>query len=108
MLRVLVADDHEVVRKGLMKVLAETLQPVKVDKRETDGRVARAWKGEYDLVVLDLKMPGKSGLDALKGDQAAPAAAARRDPQQMHPEEPVRYTGHARRRLRIHDEESAG
>jgi len=67
MLRVLVADDHEVVRKGLMKVLAETLQPVKVDEaRDGTEAVGKAWKGEYDLVVLDLKMPGKSGLDALK------------------------------------------
>lgn len=67
MLRVLVADDHEVVRKGLMKVLAETLQPIKVDEaRDGLEAVGKAWKGEYDLVVLDLKMPGKSGLDALK------------------------------------------
>ena len=67
MLRVLVADDHEVVRKGLMKVHAETLQPVKVDEaRDGTEAVGKAWKGEYDLVVLDLKMPGKSGLDALK------------------------------------------
>jgi len=67
MLRVLVADDHEVVRKGLMKVLAEALQPVKVDEaRDGTEAVGKAWKGEYDLVVLDLKMPGKSGLDALK------------------------------------------
>jgi len=67
MLRVLVADDHEVVRKGLMKVLAETLQPVKVDEaRDGTEAVGKAWKGAYDLVVLDLKMPGKSGLDALK------------------------------------------
>jgi len=50
-----------------MKVLAETLQPVKVDEaRDGTEAVGKAWKGAYDLVVLDLKMPGKSGLDALK------------------------------------------
>ena len=67
MLRILVADDHEVVRKGLVKVLAETLQPIKIDEagngQEAMGKV---WKSEYDLVVLDIKMPGKSGLDVLK------------------------------------------
>lgn len=67
MLRILVVDDHEVVRKGLTKVLVETLQPVNVDEagngQEAVGKVR---KGEYDLVVLDIKMPGKSGLDALK------------------------------------------
>src|SRR3970040_1885207 len=67
MLRILVADDHEVVRKGLMKVLAEILQPIKVDEaRNGQEAVSKVWKSEYDLVVLDIKMPGKSGLDVLK------------------------------------------
>lgn len=67
MLRLLVADDHEVVRKGLVKVLAEILQPIKVDEAK-DGQEAmsKVLKGDYDLVVLDIKMPGKSGLDVLK------------------------------------------
>ena len=67
MLRILIADDHEVVRKGLGKVLTETLQPIKVDEagngQEAIGKVL---KSEYDLVMLDIKMPGKSGLDVLK------------------------------------------
>jgi DNA-binding NarL/FixJ family response regulator len=67
MLRILVADDHEVVRKGLVKVLSETLQPVKIDEAGNGQEaVSKASKTEYDLVVLDMKMPGKSGLDALK------------------------------------------
>ena len=67
MLKILVADDHEVVRKGLMKVLAETLQPIKVEEaRNGQEAVNKVWKSEYDLVVLDIKMPGKNGLDALK------------------------------------------
>ena len=67
MLRILIADDHEVVRKGLMKVLAESLQPIKVEEaRNGQEAVSKVWKSEYDLVVLDIKMPGKNGLDALK------------------------------------------
>jgi len=67
MLKILVADDHEVVRKGLMKVLAESLQPIKVEEaRNGQEAVSKVWKSEYDLVVLDIKMPGKSGLDVLK------------------------------------------
>jgi two-component system invasion response regulator UvrY len=67
MLRILLADDHEVVRKGLTKVLGEALQPVAVDEAGNGQEaVSKVWKGEYDLVVLDLKMPGKGGLDALK------------------------------------------
>jgi len=67
MLRILVADDHEVVRKGLVKVLAETLQPIKIDEAGNGQEaMSKVWKSEYDLVVLDIKMPGKSGLDVLK------------------------------------------
>jgi two-component system invasion response regulator UvrY len=67
MLRLLVADDHEIVRKGLVKVLAETLQPITVAEA-SNGQEAlgKVLKSEYDLVVLDIKMPGKSGLDVLK------------------------------------------
>jgi two-component system invasion response regulator UvrY len=67
MLRILVADDHEVVRKGLVNVLAEILQPIKIDEaRNGQEAVSKVLKSEYDLVVLDIKMPGKSGLDVLK------------------------------------------
>jgi two-component system, NarL family, invasion response regulator UvrY len=67
MLRLLVADDHEIVRKGMVKVLAEFLQPVKVDEANNGQEaLSKVLKSEYDLVVLDIKMPGKSGLDILK------------------------------------------
>ena len=67
MFRILVVDDHEVVRKGLIKVLVETLQPVKVDEAKTgQDALGKVLKSEYDLVLLDIKMPRKSGLDVLK------------------------------------------
>ena len=67
MIRLLVADDHEIVRKGLVKVLAEHLQPVTIDEAKNGQEaLGKVLKSEYDLVVLDIKMPGKSGLDVLK------------------------------------------
>ncbi|HEX9205586.1 MAG TPA: response regulator transcription factor [Candidatus Deferrimicrobiaceae bacterium] len=64
---ILVVDDHEIVRKGLVKVLAEALRPVEIDEAKSGQEaVNKVWKGKYDLVVLDLKMPGKGGLDTLK------------------------------------------
>ena len=67
MLKILVVDDHDIVRKGLTKVLVETLQPVKVDEAGSGQEaMSKVLKSEYDMVVLDLKMPGKSGLDVLK------------------------------------------
>jgi len=67
MLRLLIADDHEVVRKGLVKVITEALQDIKVDEaRNGTEAMSKILKSGYDLVVLDVKMPGKSGLDTLK------------------------------------------
>ncbi len=67
MLRILIADDHEIVRKGLGKVITEALQPIKIDEASNGQEaVGKVLKSEYDLAVLDLKMPGKSGLDVLK------------------------------------------
>ena len=54
MLKILIADDHEIVRKGLGKVLAETLQPVKIDEaRNGKEAVSNVLKSEYDLQLSD-------------------------------------------------------
>jgi len=67
MLRILIADDHEVVRKGLVKVLSDALQAIKIDEAKNGMEaMSKVLKSEYDLVVLDVKMPDKSGLDVLK------------------------------------------
>jgi DNA-binding NarL/FixJ family response regulator len=67
MIRVLVADDHAVVRRGLKQILRE--QPDIGDVGEAkNGQEALelARSGEWDVIVLDITMPGKSGLDVLK------------------------------------------
>ncbi|HSL98748.1 MAG TPA: response regulator transcription factor [Candidatus Limnocylindria bacterium] len=65
--RILIVDDHDVVRKGLMKVLTEAFKPIEVEEAGNGQEaVSKVLKKKYDLVVLDVKMPGKSGLDALK------------------------------------------
>jgi two-component system invasion response regulator UvrY len=67
MRRILLVDDHEIVRKGLMKLLTETFPPIEIgEARNGQEAVSEVLKSPYDLVVLDIKMPGKSGLDALK------------------------------------------
>ena len=62
---VLLVDDHPVVRAGLKQELAGS--GVTVDEAGTaDEALARLRAGRCDIVVLDITMPGRSGLDLLK------------------------------------------
>jgi len=67
MIKVLVADDHTIVREGLKQILAETSDIV-VSGEAANGQeiLNKIFKNDYDVVLLDISMPGKSGLDILK------------------------------------------
>ncbi len=67
MIRVLIADDHAVVRQGLRQILTET-SDMNVTGEAANGLEAleRARADEYDVAVLDITMPGRSGFDILK------------------------------------------
>jgi DNA-binding NarL/FixJ family response regulator len=67
MIKILIADDHTVVREGLKQIVAETSDMVVADEA-TSGHEAlnKALKADYDIVVLDITMPGRGGLDILK------------------------------------------
>jgi DNA-binding NarL/FixJ family response regulator len=65
-MRILIADDHEVIRRGVIRVLQSR---VDVECAEaTDGREAvdQAVKWKPDLVLLDVRLPVVSGFDAAK------------------------------------------
>ena len=66
-IRVLLVDDHQIVRDGLRGILAST-DDIVVAAEATDGDRALALvRGEdYDVAVLDMSMPGLSGLDLIK------------------------------------------
>lgn len=66
-IKVLIADDHAVVRAGLKQMLAGNPDISIVDEVDNGyDAVAKARLNDYSVVVLDIAMPGKSGLDALK------------------------------------------
>ena len=67
MIKILIADDHAIVREGLKQIVTDTSDMVVTDEA-SDGHevLALVSKGHYDVVVLDIAMPGPSGLDILK------------------------------------------
>lgn len=87
MIRVLIADDHAIVREGLKRILADD-SSVETIAEASDGqeaaRLVRAHKP--DVVLLDISMPGRSGIDALAEIQSA-SASTRILILSMHPED---------------------
>lgn len=67
MIRVLVVDDHVVVRDGLKRILAASTDlQVAGEAGDGDQALALARANHYDVVVLDMSMPGLAGLDLIK------------------------------------------
>src|SRR6266480_836273 len=66
-MRILIADDHAVVRRGLKQILADEFKQAHFGEA-ANAREAldRLRKENWDAVVLDITMPGRSGLEALK------------------------------------------
>jgi len=67
MVRILVADDHAVVRQGVQKILHDELPVVQLgEAKSVDEVLALLRSGVWDLLILDINMPGRSGLEALQ------------------------------------------
>jgi two-component system, NarL family, invasion response regulator UvrY len=65
--KILVVDDHAVVRRGLQQIVSDSLDVVLVNEaKDGDEAVAQVQKSRYDLVLLDISLPGKTGIDVLK------------------------------------------
>jgi DNA-binding NarL/FixJ family response regulator len=66
-MKIIIADDHAVVRKGLKQILLE-MSGVKIVEEVDNGAalIERITNDSFDFVVLDISMPGQSGLQALK------------------------------------------
>jgi DNA-binding NarL/FixJ family response regulator len=66
-IRVLLADDHAMVRAGLKEILADT-GDITVAAEATNGQevMARVRVEDYDVAVLDMSMPGRSGIELIK------------------------------------------
>ncbi len=65
-MKVLIADDHAVFRRGLRETLAEAFSGVTFgEARTAQETLEHVRRQDWDVVILDISMPGKSGLDIL-------------------------------------------
>ncbi|MGD9939169.1 MAG: response regulator [Clostridia bacterium] len=67
MLRVLIVDDHPLIRKGLRQILVESVH-IGLVEEASDGFQAleAARKDRFDVIVLDISLPGKDGMEVLR------------------------------------------
>jgi DNA-binding NarL/FixJ family response regulator len=66
-MKILLTDDHAVVRHGLKQILADEFKRATFgEARNAQEALSRIWKEHWDVVVLDITMPGRSGMEVLR------------------------------------------
>ncbi len=66
-MKIIIADDHTIVRKGLKLILEEEYSFLEFDEAANgDELIEKVTENDYDLVMLDIVMPGKDAFDTLK------------------------------------------
>lgn len=66
-MKVLIADDHAIVRKGLRQILLEEYPFCEIgEASDAEELIKKTLADTWDVVITDLSMPGRSGLDALR------------------------------------------
>ncbi len=67
MIRIVIADDHAIVREGLKRILGDIGDMLLVEEAEDGAQVIqRVREVEFDVLVLDLSMPGRNGLELIR------------------------------------------
>jgi DNA-binding NarL/FixJ family response regulator len=67
MIKILIADDHAIVRGGMKQLLLEHFQSVMIgEANDAETLIKKVIEKTWDVVICDLSMPGRGGLDALK------------------------------------------
>ncbi|MFH0758225.1 MAG: response regulator transcription factor [Bacteroidota bacterium] len=67
MARIIVADDHPIVRKGIIQILTELEGENHIeDVGSTNALLKKLGENSFDIIILDISMPGRSGLEILQ------------------------------------------
>jgi DNA-binding NarL/FixJ family response regulator len=66
-IKVIIADDHSILRQGLLQILSETDDiAVIAEAKNASEAIKLAYKSEADVMLLDISLPDRNGIDALK------------------------------------------
>jgi len=66
-MRILIADDHAVIRKGLKQILLEEFPSAMIEEAtDAEEVIKKSLSTEWDVIICDLSMPGRSGLDVVQ------------------------------------------
>jgi two-component system invasion response regulator UvrY len=67
MLRIIIADDHAMLRKGVIQILSDAFLSAVIEEAEDAQTLLKQLKsGQWDMAISDISMPGKNGLEILK------------------------------------------
>ena len=67
MLRILIADDHAIIRKGLKQILLQEYPTAIIEEvNDAEGVIQKITSNDWDIIICDLSMPGRSGLDVVQ------------------------------------------
>jgi DNA-binding NarL/FixJ family response regulator len=65
--KILLADDHSMIRNGIIRLLSNNIQGAEYTEASNGAEVLQCvLKSKYNLIILDISMPGRDGLDVLK------------------------------------------
>ncbi len=66
-MRILIADDHAVIRKGLRQILLEEFPSAVIEEvNDAEAVIKKTLTDQWDFIICDLSMPGRSGLDVVE------------------------------------------
>ena len=67
MINILIVDDHLIVREGIKRIIDDSAgMNVVAEASSGMEAIKLVWKNKYDLILLDISMPGQNGLQTLK------------------------------------------